>query len=105
MTRHNERQIRKLEQARQIAKKLNLNYNSLDISERSGKRFKILTPQNKYVHFGLFPFNKYGTFLDHGDEKIRENWKKRHSQIKDKNGNYCYKNPESAEFYSYNILW
>jgi hypothetical protein len=76
----------------------------IEISTRDNKRFKITKPNGKIIHFGLWPYNGYGTFVDHQDETIRSAWKARHCKIL-KNGKPAYKNPDSPEFYSWNLLW
>ena len=93
---------RKLKQAQQISNKLGLG--ELQISLAKDKRFSIRSPTGKLVNFGLWPFSGEGTFLDHGDEKIKEAWRKRHSKIMRK-GSPAYLDPESPEYYSWNLLW
>ena len=94
-----------LEQARNIAykKKLINNDNELKYSTRKGKRFMILH-NDKWIHFGAYPFTGFGSFLDHGNEELRKQWKARHSKIM-KDGEPAYKNKSSPSYYSYNILW
>lgn len=71
--------------------------NTIEISNRKGKRFKIRY-NDKYIHFGVWPY-KTGTYIDHEDDNIRENWIKRHS--KNKNWN----NPSSPIFWAAYTLW
>jgi hypothetical protein len=80
------------------------NINTLQISNRKNKRFKILSPSGNYIHFGLYPYKGKGTYIDHFDTKIRKAWKARHSKIL-KDGKPAYLNPESPEYYSWHILW
>ena len=93
---------RKLAQAQQIANKKGLG--ELQISLAKDKRFAIRSPSGKLINFGQYPFSGRGTFLDHGDEKLKEAWKARHSKIMRK-GSPAYLDPESAEYYSWNLLW
>jgi len=93
---------RKLKQAQQIADKKGLG--KLEISLANDKRFSIRSPAGKLINFGQWPHTGKGAFIDHGDEKIKEAWKARHSKIM-KDGKPAYLNPESAEFYSWHILW
>jgi len=95
---------RKLSAAIKIAKQKNLDYKSLTISMAAGKRFAIRSPSGKLINFGVWPFSGKGTFLDHGDEKIQTAWKARHSKIM-RDGKPAYLNPESPEYYSWEILW
>ena len=95
---------RKLNEARQIARHLNIDgWESLKISNVKDKRFSIRY-RGKLINFGLWPYNE-GTYLDHGDKKIRDAWRKRHGKITNKYGEISYMNPESPEYYSWNILW
>lgn len=96
--------MRNLESAKRVAKEKGIaNYDTLKISNASGKRFSIKSHSGKLINFGAYPF-KDGTFIDHGDEKIRSAWKARHIKIM-KEGKPAYLNPESPEYYAWNILW
>ena len=93
---------RRITQAQRLAKSKGIN-GELKISNAYGKRFSIITPSGKLVNFGQWPLVN-GTFLDHGNEKIKEAWRARHSKIM-KQGKPAYLNPESPEYYSWRILW
>ena len=63
-------------------------------SKNKGKRFVIEMPDLSHKHnFGAFPFEK-GTYIDHGDDKIKKAWIARHKN--DKNWN----NKHSGIYYS-----
>lgn len=93
---------RKLKQAQQIADKLKLG--KLEISLANDKRFAIRSPAGKLINFGQWPHTGKGAFIDHGDEKIKEAWRARHSKIM-RQGKPAYLDPESPEYYSWRILW
>jgi hypothetical protein len=93
---------RKLKQAQKIADKKGLG--ELQISLAKDKRFSIRSPSGKLVNFGLWPFSGKGAFLDHGDEKLLDAWRARHSKIM-RQGKPAYLDKESPEYYSWNILW
>lgn len=76
----------------------------LEISNRKNKRFKITRPDGNVIHFGVYPFKGKGTFIDHKNPDIRNAWMARHSKIM-KNGLPAYLNPNSPEYYSWNLLW
>jgi hypothetical protein len=96
---------RLLSEAKKVAKSKNIiNWDTLEISKAKEKRFSIKSPTGKLINFGLWPFKGQGTFLDHKDDKIKENWRARHSKIM-KDGKPSYLNKESPEYYSWNILW
>jgi hypothetical protein len=96
---------RLLNKAKKIAKSKSIvNWNTLEIAKAKDKRFSIISPSGKKINFGLFPFKGQGTFIDHGDIKIRDAWRARHSKIL-KDGKKAYEDKESPEYYSYNILW
>jgi hypothetical protein len=68
-------------------------------SRNKGKRFVIEMPNLSHKHnFGAFPFEK-GTYIDHGDDKIKKAWIARHKN--DKNWN----NKHSGIYYSRHLLW
>ena len=96
---------RGLKKAKEIAKWTNIeNWNTLKVSKAKNKRFSIISPKGKLINFGVWPYSRYGTYIDHWDDKIRKAWRARHSKIL-KDGKPAYKNPESPEYYSWNILW
>jgi hypothetical protein len=96
---------RKLFEAKMIAKKKNIkNWDTLEVSNVKNKRFSIISPKGNKINFGLWPYNGRGTFIDHNDDSIKKAWQARHSKIL-KNGKPAYKDMESAEYYSWNILW
>jgi hypothetical protein len=97
---------RLLNKAKQVAKSRNItNWDTLDIAKAKNKRFSIVSPAGKKINFGLWPFQGKGSFLDHGDNTIREAWRARHSKILLKDGKEAYKDKESPEYYSWHILW
>ncbi len=97
--------MRRINRIRQIARDMGIqNWNTIKASTRDNKRAMIISPTKKLIHFGQYPYDK-GTFIDHGDTKIRDAWRKRHMKIKNKDGNLVYKDPESASYYSFNLLW
>jgi hypothetical protein len=93
---------RKLKVAQKIADKKGLG--ELQISLANGKRFSIRSPAGKLINFGQWPFSGKGALLDHGDEKLKEAWRARHSKIM-RQGKPAYLDKESPEYYSWNILW
>ena len=94
---------RNLQIARNISTNLGIQ-GTINISKVKGKRFSITRPDGKKIHFGVWPYTD-GTFIDHGDEKIKKAWKARHRKILLKDGKPAYKNEDSPEYYSWRILW
>ncbi len=45
----------------------------ISLSKAAGKRFSVKSPSGKVLNFGQWPFSGKGTFIDHGDEKIKSN--------------------------------
>jgi hypothetical protein len=73
----------------------------LGLSHKKNKRFYVIY-NNKKIDFG----SEFGnTYIDHGDEIKRINYKKRHSKIIDKNGVPFYTQKTSPAFWSYYVLW
>lgn len=96
---------RKLNIVRDIAKKKKImNWETLNIATAKDKRFSIMSPSGKKINFGLYPYKGSGAFIDHKDEKIRDAWRARHSKIL-KDGKPAYLDKESADYYSWNLLW
>jgi len=71
-------------------------------SDKKGKKFKVLTPAGKIIHFGATGYKDY---TQHKDKKRRENYCKRSAGIRDGNGKLTKNNPESANYYSRKFLW
>jgi hypothetical protein len=87
---------------KQIAKQKGIN-GEINISNAKGKRFSIRV-DGKLINFGSYPYSKYGAYIDHHDEDIRNAWRARHKGIL-KGGNPAYLDKSSPEFYSWNLLW
>ncbi len=67
-------------------------------STRKNKKFMIMNPENKYVHFGD---KRYEDFTQHKNKDRKQNYLKRSSNIK---GNWK-NNKYSPNNLSMNILW
>jgi hypothetical protein len=67
-------------------------------STRKNKKFMVLNPENKYVHFGD---NRYEDFTQHKDKDRQQKYLNRSSKIK---GNWK-DNKYSPNNLSINILW
>ena len=93
----------KLSVVKRIAKELNIK-GKLEVSNKTNKRFMITLDNGDVIHFGLWPYKGRGAYIDHHDEKIKSAWQARHSKIM-KDGEPAYLNPNSAEYYSWNLLW
>ena len=94
---------RKLSVVRRIAKELDIK-GVIENSDRTNKRFMITLTNGKVIHFGLWPYNGRGAFIDHKDEKIKSAWQARHSKILI-DDEPAYLNPYSPEYYSWHLLW
>jgi hypothetical protein len=82
-------------------KAIKLDASDFGESKNKNKRFYVIY-DGKIINFG----SKNGsTFYDHKDKIKRNNWYKRHSKIKNKNGEYVIHNPNSASYWSANLLW
>ena len=84
----------------QNAKKLGAE--SLDYSTRKNNKYMVTLKSGKKVHFGS---TKYADYLTHKDKERREKYLTRATKIKNKQGQLTYNNPESANFWSVNLLW
>ena len=70
-------------------------------SERIFKHVVTL-PGGKNLHFGS---SKYPDFLIHKDKERKDKYLARAKKIKNKKGELTYENPESANYWSVNLLW
>ena len=75
---------------------------SLDYSTRKNNKYMVTLPEGKKVHFGS---PKYPDFLFHKDEERRDRYLSRATKIKNRQGELTYKDPNSSNFWSYNLLW
>lgn len=71
------------------------------VSNLKNKKYYVIY-NNKKIHFG---HPDYEDWHDHQDKERRERYLKRASKIKDKNGNYTYKNKSKPNFWAYHLLW
>ena len=82
-------------------------------SNQSGKKYSVITPSGKKIHFGAVGYSHYkdttglGVYshLNHLDKKRREKYRKRHEKIKTKSGKLAYKDKEQPSYYAYHYLW
>ena len=75
---------------------------SLDYSKRKNNKYVVTLPGGKNLHFGL---SQYPDFLIHKDKEQKDKYLARAKKIKNKKGELTYENPESANFWSVNLLW
>ena len=75
---------------------------SLDYSKRKNNKYVVTLPSGKNLHFGS---SKYPDFLIHRDEEKKDKYLTRAKKIKNKKGDLTYENPESANYWSVNLLW
>ena len=82
-------------------KALKLGASNFGYSDVKGKRYFVIY-NGKKINFG----NKgSSTFYDHHDEQKRDAWIKRHSKIRNKQGEFVMMKKESPSFWSRNLLW
>ena len=75
---------------------------SLDYSKRKNNKYVVTLPSGKKIHFGS---SSFPDFLIHRDEDRRSKYLSRAKKIKNKKGELTFENPESANFWSINLLW
>ena len=59
-------------------------------------------PGGKKIHFGS---PNYPDYLTHKDKERRDKYLSRATKIKNKQGELTHTNPESANYWSVNLLW
>ena len=82
-------------------------------STRKGKKYSVISPSGKTIHFGALDMEQYkdstglGLYSDkdHLDEKRRKSYLARAKGIKNKKCELTWKDPESANYYSVKFLW
>ena len=74
----------------------------LSHSNRKNKKHMVTLKNGNKIHFGD---SRYEDYLQHQDWKRRIQYRKRASKIRDKEGNFTYKDPNTANFWSYHLLW
>ena len=75
---------------------------SLDYSSRKNNKYVTTLPSRKKIHFGS---SQYPDYLIHRDRERRERDLARAKKIKNKQGELTHTNPESANYWSVNLLW
>ena len=75
---------------------------SLNYSKRKNNKYVVTLPSGKNLHFGS---SNYPDFLIHKDEERKDKYLARAKKIKNKKGELTYENPESANYWSVNLLW
>lgn len=70
----------------------------LSASTRADKKYMIITPSNKKIHFGAFGYESY---IDHKNLDRKANYISRHS----KNENWTKSGIDTAGFWALWILW
>lgn len=82
-------------------------------STRKGKKYMVLTPKGKWIHFGASNMEQFKdstglelySHLDHGDKERRKRYLSRAKGIKNKKGELTKNDKESANYYSIKYLW
>ena len=94
---------RKLSVVRRKAKELSIE-GKIENSDKKNKRFMITLVDGTVIHFGQWLYKGRGAFIDHKDEQIRKAWQARQSRVM-KDNEPAYLNPNSANYYNWNLLW
>ena len=81
---------------------IKLGAESFDYSKRKNNKYMATLPSGKKVHFGS---PNYPDYLIHQDKDRRDRYLARAKKIKNKLGELTYTNPESANYWSVNLLW
>ena len=96
-----------LNRVKSKARQLKIKFDDISVSSNSSKKF-MLTYNNKTIHFGNRGSNDYIILqlTNNPDaDKIRANYRARHSKIKTKNGSLAYQIEYSPAYLSYHLLW
>lgn len=71
-------------------------------SHRENKKYLILTPGNRMIHFGA---EGYSDYTNHKDDDRKQRYIDRHSKILKKDGSRAIDDINSPSFWSLNLLW
>lgn len=82
-------------------------------STRKNNKYMVLTPNNKWVHFGHKKYEHYKdttglklySNLDHNDKERKKRYLARATKIKNKSGQLTKDDKESSNYYSITYLW
>lgn len=82
-------------------------------SNRKGKKYSVITPSGKTIHFGNKNYQQFRdstglglySHLDHNDTERRKRYLARAKGIKNKEGKLTWNDKESANYYSIIYLW
>ena len=82
-------------------------------STRPGKKYMVIAPNGKTIHFGDIKSEQYRdttglglyTYLNHNDEKRRASYLARAKGIRNKAGELTWKDKNSANYFSIKYLW
>lgn len=85
-----------------VTQAINLGAEALKYSTRKTNKYMVVLPGGKVVHFGS---PHYEDFTIHKDPARREKYLVRAKKIKNKKGELTYKNIESPNYWSVNLLW
>ena len=80
---------------------IKLGAQSLDYSKRKNNKYMATLPSGKKIHFGS---PNYPDYLIHQDKDRRDRYLARAKKIKNNLGELTYTNPESANYWSVNLL-
>ena len=85
-----------------VKKAIKLGAEYFNYSKRKGKKYVVYLPNGKKIHFGS---SKYADYLTHRDKERRDKYLNRAKSIRNERGELTYKNPETANYWSVNLLW
>lgn len=81
-------------------------------SKVKNKKYSVISPNGNLINFGDKRYTQYkdnvlGLYKNqnNNDDERRKSYKSRASKITNKKGELTFKNPEYANYYSYNFLW
>lgn len=82
-------------------------------STQNKKKYMVVTPKGKLVHFGHTDYQQYKdstrlgiySHMDHLDKKRRKDYLRRSKGIKNAQGKLTANDPESANYYARRYLW
>lgn len=88
--------------ARLVKKALKLGADSLDYSKRKNSKYVVTLKDGRKINFGS---TKYEDYLIHHDEERKKKYLTTAKRIKNKQHEFTWENPNSANYWAIRFLW
>lgn len=94
-----------ISKVKKIARDYNIQILEFGPSSRLHKKYQVIFDYKGKIYNIHFGDNRYEDYTIHKDKTRRENYLRRASGIRNKEGKLTYQDPRYANFRAYHILW